>query len=104
MKHNFRYDERLGISLPSLNKPWEEHSLAEQADILKEWEAHRSDIPTRVKELEKIIEHKQDSLSHEDDFQRSCQFNDEIVDLANTIHELNIWFGIQQDTKQRKNK
>jgi predicted DNA-binding protein YlxM (UPF0122 family) len=94
--YTFRYDRKLGISVPDLQRYWEDFSLAEQAEILKQWEEHRSDIPARIKEIEREIEKKQTALSTEEDFAASCRINDDITELANIIHQLNIWYGIQQ--------
>lgn len=101
MTYIFQFDRRLGIHLPILDKYWEDYSLKEQAEILAAWEAHRSDIPGRVKELEQIIMKKQEELNDEESFERSCDLNSEIAALASTINDLNIWFRIQQDTAER---
>ncbi|GAA0382987.1 hypothetical protein [Bacillus horti] len=98
MSYEFKYDNRLGIALPVLDRDWEEYSLREQATILVEWEAHRSDIPERIKQIEAIINAKQEKLNIEENFIRSCELNHEIADLASTINDLNLWFRIQQDT------
>ncbi|WP_202081051.1 hypothetical protein [Caldalkalibacillus salinus] len=101
MSYQFVFDERLGISLPVLEKPWEDYSLAEQSQMILEWESHRSDIPDRIKEIEKIIIGKQQMLSVEENFQRSCELNKDIAELASVINDLNIWFRIQQDTQRK---
>ncbi|WP_025028742.1 hypothetical protein [Caldalkalibacillus mannanilyticus] len=101
MSYQFKYDERLGISIPIIEKGWEQYSIHEQEQILFEWEEFRSDIPSRIKELEKIITKKQEELSREENFALSCKLNDEISRLASTINDLNIWFRIQQDTQAR---
>lgn len=101
MSYEFKHDDRLGIALPVLDKEWEEYSQQEQAQILLEWEAHRSDIPEQIKIIERIINTKQEQLNVEEDFPRSCQLNHEIAELASTINDLNIWFRIQQDTHEK---
>lgn len=104
MSYTFQYDSRLGIKLPVLDKLWEEYSETEQANILAEWEAHRSDIPERIKEIENVIEQKQRALHEEECFERSCQLNAEIAHLASAINDLNIWFRIQQETETKRHQ
>lgn len=101
MNYTFKYDARLGIHLPLLNKVWEEYTVEEQEQILLEWEAKRADIPGRIKELEKIIEGKQAQLNNEANFKRACELNYEIAEVAKTINDLNIWFRIQQETEAK---
>jgi hypothetical protein len=98
MSYQFKFDDRLGISLPVLAKEWDQYSSKEKSQILFEWEAHRSDIPGRIKQIERVIEQKQLDLNHEENFVRSCQLNNEISQLASTINDLNIWFRIQEET------
>ncbi|MGD8191630.1 hypothetical protein ACQCN2_16740 [Brevibacillus ginsengisoli] len=97
MRYGFELDHRLGIPLPSLKQEWEDYTAEERASILLEWEEIRARIPDRIKELEVIINHKQNALSVEDNFQVSCQLNSEIAELASVINDLHIWFRIQQD-------
>lgn len=101
MSYQFEFNHRLGISLPVLDKEWEDYSLEDQDQILVGWETHRSDIPARIKEVEQIIEHRQSDLNHEDNFQHSCEINSKICELASIINDLNIWFRIQQDTDRK---
>lgn len=101
MNYTFKFDPRLGIHLPLLEKYWEEYSVSEQEQILLEWETKRADIPGRIKELEQIIEKKQALLNDEEDFNRACQLNYEIAEIAKTINDLNIWFRIQQETEKK---
>jgi hypothetical protein len=101
MSYQFEFNKRLGISLPVLDKDWDQYSSNEQSQILYEWEEHRSDIPARVKQVEKIIEKKQHALNDEDNFIRSCELNSEISQLASAINDLNIWFRIQEETNTR---
>jgi hypothetical protein len=98
MSYKFNHNQRLGISIPELNKEWDEYSAKEQEQILVEWEEYRSDIPGRIKEIERVIEKRQLELNIEENFPRSCELNSEISELASTINDLNIWFRIQQDT------
>lgn len=93
----FTYDDRLGIHRPDLNKEWEDYSADERSDILLEWEEIRARIPDRIIQLEAVINQKQDQLSEEEDFVRSCELNSEIAELASVINDLNIWFRVEQD-------
>lgn len=101
MNYTFTFDPRLGIHLPLLDKMWEDYSLEEQELILLEWESNRADIPGRIKELEAVIETKQARLNDEVNFERACELNYEIAEIAKTINDLNIWFRIQQDTESK---
>lgn len=101
MEQYFIYDERLGILLPKLEKDWEDYSEAEQQAILLRWETIRGTIPDRIAELEKIISKKQDELSEESDFARSCQLNSEIAELASVINDLWIWYRLNQTISTR---
>ncbi|MFB0829767.1 hypothetical protein ACEU2D_09050 [Brevibacillus laterosporus] len=97
VRYEFKHEERLGILIPFLYLEWEEYDPAERADILLQWEEIRSRIPDRVIALEAVINQKQAVLYQEEDFERSCELNSEIAELASTINDLNIWFRIQQD-------
>lgn len=101
MSYKFIFDPRLGIHLPHLEKSWEDYSLEEQEQILLEWETRRADIPGRIKELEGIIEAKQEELNNEANFEKACELNHEIAEIAKTINDLNIWFRIQQDIESK---
>lgn len=97
VRYEFKREERLGILLPILYLEWEEYAPVERTDILFKWEEIRSRIPDRVIALEAVINQKQAQLYQEDNFERSCDLNSEIAELASTINDLNIWFRIQQD-------
>lgn len=97
LRYEFELDNRLGIPIPNLELEWDEYTDEERANILMEWEEIRAKIPDRIKELEVIINHKQNALSVENNFQVSCQLNSEIAELASVINDLHIWFRIQQD-------
>jgi hypothetical protein len=88
----FIYDPRLGIKVPSLEKPWDEIDAYTQSKILAKWEKVRGDIPDRIKELERQINHLQGQLYRENDFNRSCELNSEIAELASIINDLWIWY------------
>lgn len=97
MRYEFRFDERLGIKIPVLHHEWEAYSAQERMDILLTWEQIRSAIPDRIIYLENLINQRQTMLADEDNFERSCQLNWEIAELASIINDLNIWFRVQQD-------
>jgi gas vesicle protein len=93
--YRFEYDQRLGISIPDLDREWQLFDKATQEEILSEWEEIRGDIPDRVKKLEEQINIKQAELFNEDDFNKSCDINTEISELASTINDLWLWFRSQ---------
>lgn len=93
---HFQMDERLGIRIPQLLSPWELMGEQERSDILMQWENIRGAIPDRIFALERVIIIKQDQLFDEDDFERSCQLNSEIAELASRINDLNLWYRTDQ--------
>ncbi|MFN7250650.1 MAG: hypothetical protein ACK4M9_07600 [Anaerobacillus sp.] len=93
--YRFEYDQRLGISIPDLDRDWQLFDKATQEEILSQWEEIRGDIPDRVKKLEEQINIKQAELFNEDDFNKSCDINTEISELASTINDLWLWFRSQ---------
>jgi hypothetical protein len=101
MEQYFIYDKRLGIPVPKLEKDWEDYSEDEQQTILLQWEHIRGTIPDRIAELEKMINEKQDELSDESDFERSCRLNSEIAELASVINDLWIWYRMNQTVSMR---
>jgi len=88
----FIYDKRLHIHVPHLQKPFEEYTQKEQDEILLHWESIRGNIPDKIKELESKIQLKQQRLYEEENFQTSCQLNEEIAELASIINDLWIWY------------
>jgi hypothetical protein len=94
MDVEFVYDSRLQISLPRFHIAWDELDQDRQAQILRSWEETRGDIPDRVKELEIVINEKQAALTEELNFERSCDLNSEIAELASIINDLWIWFRL----------
>ncbi len=104
MRYQFAYNDRLGIRLPVLNLEWDEYSAEERSDILLEWEEIRSKIPDRIIQLETVITQKQNQLSEEENFLRSCELNSEISELASIINDLNIWFRVQQDYETKNHQ
>lgn len=101
MKEQFIHDERLGISIPYLERNWEEYTDAEQHLILMQWETIRGSIPDRIKELECIINEKQQALNDESDFGLSCRLNSEIAEHASIINDLWLWYRTDQDVSEK---
>lgn len=97
LRNHFILDERLGIRLPALDMEWEAYSTDERADILLEWEEIRANIPDKIIRIETVIIEKTRQMSEEENFNRSCELNSEIHELASVINDLNIWFRVQQD-------
>ncbi|WP_100405109.1 hypothetical protein [Bacillus solitudinis] len=102
MEIEFVYNDRLGISLPQLYVTWEELDTVSQAKILAEWEDIRGRIPERVIETEKKINQTLASLTQESDFNRSCELNHEMAELASIINDLWIWFRIDPSVSTYK--
>lgn len=97
METQFKQDDRLGIAIPILNMEWEEYPLETQQDILFKWETIRGRIPDRIAELEEEINVKQAQLYDESSFERSCELNSEIAELASVINDLWLWYRTNQD-------
>lgn len=97
MEGLFHFDERLGISVPTLTGDWHAYSTTEQDQILLLWEHIRGIIPDRIGELEIQINTMQDQLSIEEDFECSCKLNFEISELASVINDLWIWYRTQEE-------
>ncbi|MFA9557944.1 hypothetical protein ACERII_11610 [Evansella sp. AB-rgal1] len=95
MKGLFHKDDRLGISLPKLEKEWVGYTTEEQSEILSIWEKERAKIPDRIKELENSLHRKTDMLLTENDVEAMVQHNSKIVFLASIINDLNIWYRIE---------
>lgn len=101
-KYTFEYNERLGIEVPILYTKWEQYSQEEQFHIIYRWEKVRSQIPDRIKELEKMIQQRELKLQVEDDFSSFCQLSREISDLASRVIDLNLWFRTQEEATMEK--
>jgi len=97
LERQFVWNERLGISVPSLGQDWETMTRRQQTIVLECWEQSRGRIPDRIMRLEEQIRVRQDALSLEDDFAASCRLNGDIAELASRINDLHIWFRTQQD-------
>ncbi|MFB6467694.1 hypothetical protein ACE38V_12960 [Cytobacillus sp. Hz8] len=103
MENQFKQDDRLGIPVPVLDKDWDEFSLETQQDILFHWETIRGSIPDRIAELEEQINLKQAQLYDESSFERSCELNSEIAELASVINDLWLWYRTNQDMSEMEN-
>jgi hypothetical protein len=101
-KFEFRYNERLGIEVPYMYTDWEQFTQEEQYQIIYHWEKIRSEIPDRIKHLEKMIHERELKLQIEDDFRSFCQLSGEISDLASRIIDLNLWFRTQEEVTANK--
>ena len=102
MDYTFEHDERLGINIPILYKDWDDYNFATQSEILFRWETIRGMIPERITDIEKIINKKQEDLTNEDSFPRSCELVSEIAELASTINDLWIWYRTTQNVSEEK--
>jgi hypothetical protein len=102
LMYRFEWNERLLIALPVLKVDWEHYDSAEQMDIVEQWELIRGTIPDRVMEFERIINHKQNELYEEDDFEESCRINAEIAEYASRINDLHIWYRANQELDSRR--
>ncbi|BBH21448.1 hypothetical protein Back11_27930 [Paenibacillus baekrokdamisoli] len=102
MNHLFLWNERLGISLPELDRSFELFSNEEQAFIVTQWEIIRGSIPDRVFAFELLIHVKQAELFEEEDFETSCTINSDIAELASRINDLHIWYRINQEIESRR--
>ncbi|MFC0473254.1 hypothetical protein ACFFHM_22820 [Halalkalibacter kiskunsagensis] len=92
MSVEFVYDPRLGLSIPTLKCSWDELERITQEHVVDTWENIRGTIPDRVKEIELKIETVHEQLTNEEDFERSCELNLEMAELASIINDLWIWF------------
>lgn len=97
----FCFDSRLGIHLPCLDKKWDEYKEYTREAILLHWEMIRGGIPDRIADLEGEIIKKQDELSNEQDFSKSCILNSEIAELASIINDLSIWYRMNQGVNSK---
>lgn len=93
----FRFDPRLGINIPHLVDEWDHFNKETRESILFQWEKTRGAIPDRIADLEKEINEKQQALSDESNFVKSCQLNSEIADLASIINDLWLWYRTSQE-------
>ncbi|MBU9714648.1 hypothetical protein [Evansella tamaricis] len=99
---SFTYDDRLGISVPVLETEWENLHYDTQAAILEQWESIRGNIPDRIRELEQSINQLQHQLNNEEHFEKSCELNSMISELASTINDLWIWYRTGEEVGVKK--
>lgn len=95
MQEHFSFNQRLGIPLPNL-LDWDQYDIETQNTMLFYWEQIRGTIPDRIHELENTINKRQDQLSVESNFVRSCELNNEIAGLASIINDLWLWYRANQ--------
>lgn len=100
-KKYFIYNDRLGIHIPDLDLHWEKYDSHIQQEILTEWEDIRGTIPDRIRDLEAIINKKQQQLNEEECFSTSCTLNYEIAELASQINDLWLWYRTQEDITEK---
>lgn len=98
----FQFDQRLGISVPEFALPWEDLPSREQQSVMLHWEKERGKIPDRIAELEKEINQLQDMLYEESRFDRSCELNDSISELASTINDLWLWYRASEGVEVKR--
>jgi hypothetical protein len=96
MDNYFSFNSRIQISVPSLQKKWDDYSIKEQELIVFEWEKIRGSIPDKIKYFESMINKKQEQLNNEADFDKSCALNQEISEFASKINDLWIWYRLEQ--------
>ncbi|QAY68419.1 hypothetical protein ET464_08330 [Paenibacillus protaetiae] len=104
MNDHFKRDDRLGLLLPAVDGLWHELEPDEQAAIVARWEWIRGSIPDLVKQLETVINRKQDQLNQEDNFEVSCRLNTEIAEYASRINDLLIWYRADQEVDSRPHR
>lgn len=95
----FRVDERLGIEVPALEKPWAAYTREEREAILEKWERIRGTIPDRIKELEAKIETLQAQLHAADREEEIDRLWAAVCDYASRINDLNNWYRAQPDVE-----
>ncbi|HEY8343085.1 MAG TPA: hypothetical protein VIK75_08870 [Calditerricola sp.] len=95
----FQKDERLGIELPVLEKPWAAYTREEREAILKEWERIRGTIPSRIKALEAEIEALQARLYQTDREEEIDRLWAAVCERASRINDLNNWYRTQPDVE-----
>ena len=100
MKELFRFDDRLRIDVPNLQREWSEYSRAERMRILELWEPMRGRIPGVVAEFETEINERHQLLQEVEDWDKSVALMDEIADYASRINDLNILFRTQPDADE----
>ncbi len=93
---------RLGIALPSLDKPLDRYPLGTQHQILLHWEKIRGTIPERITQVEQEINLQQALLNQESDIEKSSVINYQIAELASIINDLQIWYRFHSSSTRGK--
>lgn len=96
-EEHFTFCHRLGIPLPDLKQDWEQFTASEQSEILLYWETVRGKIPDRIFELERDIISLQRQSDTEENFETVCALTWQISEKASQIHDLNLYFRLNQD-------
>jgi hypothetical protein len=99
MEQYLKYNERLGIRLPYLDKDWELYPADVREYVVSEWEQIRGSIPERIKEFERVINARQASLNVEPVFIEAVRLNSEIADYASRINDLHLYFRMEQNVE-----
>ncbi len=99
MQGIFRFDERLGIEVPELDREWEHHSKEERMSILEHWETIRGAIPNRLAHFEERIAQLQELMRTEEDWDATVKLMDQINDFASRIADLNILSRTQPEAE-----
>ncbi|MBX6395091.1 MAG: hypothetical protein IRY98_05100 [Alicyclobacillaceae bacterium] len=97
MREPFRYDARLDILVPDLEREWESYTPEEQQEIILRWEEIRAGIPDVIRRFEQEINRRQEQASVEEDWDTVCQLYWEIADFASRIHDLNILYRTEPE-------
>jgi hypothetical protein len=88
----FCYDQRLGIRRPYLHREYEELSKELQDEFELKCQEICSEIPERIKVLEREYMRKFEDLREMDDETSFLRLNDEMNELSKKICDLNILY------------
>ncbi|MCY0870543.1 MAG: hypothetical protein OWT27_08140 [Firmicutes bacterium] len=94
---SFRYDERLQMPVPALERDLYDYGEAERSEILVEWERIRGNIPAIISRFEEVIVATQDELHHTEDWEDTVRLMEKINDYASRIADLNILFRTEPE-------
>jgi len=89
---SFQYDERLGVMRPRLEVEYEEMPKALQHEFELRCQQICSQIPERIKELEREYMKRYEALKEIDDEDEFLRVNDEMNELSRTICDLNLLY------------
>lgn len=93
----FIANPRLGIRVPDPRMEWEQMTPGQRSQVLAQWEQIRGEIPERIVQIEAVINDKQEQMNVEESFERCCQLNSEIAEMAGTINDLLILYRMNQE-------